>query len=176
MLFIYRDESASEPPMTERKFIVFESSLLALFKVCGVCQAPCKVSTAVCGSMLRIDVVCPYQHKLSWHSQPRLKRKPVGSLILCAAICFSGASPEKTLRLLKQANIQVPSTRMYYTYQRVLFQPAIQHVRTQQNIISCRCFQICKKNYFPEGIVSCIFVCDIIFIKCSLAPELASGS
>ncbi|KAH6920066.1 hypothetical protein HPB50_028946 [Hyalomma asiaticum] len=124
------------PVGTQKQYIVSESCLMDLFKACTVCHRPCKVGATVSGSLLRVNSSCTCGHKSRWYSQPQISSRPLGSLLLCAAICFSGASPEKVIRLLKQANIPVPSTRMYYMYQSALFQPAIQRVwDTQQKAL-----------------------------------------
>ncbi|XP_037516619.1 uncharacterized protein LOC119393581 [Rhipicephalus sanguineus] len=118
----------SVPPSAEKQYIVFESCLMELFSMCTVCQASCKAETTLYGSLLQVETTCACGHKSCWLSQPKVSNRALGGMLLCAAICFSGASPEKVLRLLKQANIQVPSTRTYYSYQGALFQPAIQRV------------------------------------------------
>lgn len=132
LMLFYRDCEAADVPLQEsRKFVVFEDNLKELFKMCKVCQLPCKVTTKVCGSMVFIEAVYRDQHTYKWQSQPVINKKPAGNALLCAALCFAGASPEKVLRLLRHAGICVPSVSCYYLYQTIIMQPAINHVRSK---------------------------------------------
>lgn len=136
-LFPCRHESSAAAPEAPAKmFIVAEHELLKLFQRCGGCRWRCNIETKVKGSIVNASTWCDCcEHHTSWTNEPLVNKRAQANLQLCAAICFSGASPEKLLRLLEQAAIQVPSTRTYYLYQRHLFQPAIGRVRRKEHLM-----------------------------------------
>ena len=78
-------------PVTERKFIVFESNLDDLFVKCQECGSKItEKSKKTCGSSLTITSVCESGHSRVWHSQPHLGHQPVGNILLASAILKSG--------------------------------------------------------------------------------------
>ena len=42
------------------------------------------------GSMLSVKLICHKGHEEVWESQPVVKRKPLGNVLLAAAILFTG--------------------------------------------------------------------------------------
>lgn len=87
--------TALASPLDQRKFIVFEAPLLELFEKCTTCNAPCKVTTNVRGTLLTVAAECASGHILSWRSQPEVNRMAAGNILLSGAILFNGASATK---------------------------------------------------------------------------------
>ncbi|KAH7969675.1 hypothetical protein HPB52_021023 [Rhipicephalus sanguineus] len=85
--FVVSEASIPEEPVnvdlvSEAKYLVFGSCLMVLFERCCSCQAVCRVQKEIDGSLLR--ATCPLQHVWLWESQPLLKGKAVGNILLAA--------------------------------------------------------------------------------------------
>ena len=85
LLFIFID--------TEKMYLVSESCLSKLRRRCPQCggdvigQKQLKL-----GSMLTVALTCCNGHEREWNSQPMIRRKLVGKLLLAASILFTGNS------------------------------------------------------------------------------------
>ena len=122
-LFTGEDDISSEEeseidcstPDSEKKFIVFESSLNKLLKRCPDCGdviTECKRKTT--GSMLSIELTCNSGHTLNWDSQPVVKRKPLGNLLLSAAILFTGNTFTAISQFASCFHLQFFSESVFY--------------------------------------------------------------
>lgn len=120
----------AEDLVSEPKFLVFQSTLLLLFKYCFSCLAPCTHSLSIIGSLLTITAVCKNKHTFVWHSQPKISRKPLGNLLTAAAILFAGLNPTKVLRMFKSIGIAMIGKRAYCNIQKAYLVPAIREVRS----------------------------------------------
>ena len=68
-------------------------------------------------------------------SKFKYSRIPSGNLDLSASICFSGVSPNDTIRVLKQAGIQTMSNTSYFNYQKKYLHPTVyENWRWQQEV------------------------------------------
>lgn len=106
--------SKSTNNLLERKFIVFESCLTALFALCALCHMPCRVILdQVLGSLVVVRQVCVNGHTKIWSSQPSHGGLPLGNLAIAAGILFSGASPVKALNTLKSIRVKSISLRTF---------------------------------------------------------------
>ena len=74
----------------ERKFIVFESQLLALFHRCHSCGQEVKLETSVIGTLLVVNDTCPDGHVLHWQLQPMVRGVGADNLLLSAVILLCG--------------------------------------------------------------------------------------
>src|SRR5207249_4696456 len=76
----------------EPKYIVFgkalDSLLMALMcRKCG--ESASTLTKSENGSSLTVIVKCPHGHSITkWSSQPRVKKIPVGNILISAAILF----------------------------------------------------------------------------------------
>lgn len=116
-------------PLTERKFIVFESCLRTLFSVCAVCSGACTVTLKqIMGTLVAVTSICKRtdDHIRVWYSQPVHNRMPVGNLMIAAASMFSGCSPIMALNLFRHMNVGIYSLKTYFNLQRSYLIPAIQ--------------------------------------------------
>ncbi|KAL1471389.1 hypothetical protein MTO96_039963 [Rhipicephalus appendiculatus] len=126
------EEPVSEDAVSEAKYLVFDSCLMALFERCRSCQAVCRVQKETDGSLLRITATCPLQHVWSWESQPVLNRKAVGNILLAGAILFTGSNPKKVMRLLSTIGVAVPKPRLFFVIQSALLFPSVYKLWTDQ--------------------------------------------
>ena len=129
------------PCIDERKFIVFESHLLSLFKSCPQCQHPTTISLHTIGSYVHINRTCARDscaYRDNWDSQPYVQDTPAGNLLLSAAILFSGSLPSKAIRMLQFINCACITDSTFYTHQRRYLQPAITNIwkREQANMVT----------------------------------------
>ncbi|KAM7309495.1 uncharacterized protein ISCGN_013126 [Ixodes scapularis] len=111
-------------PVAEPKFIVPLSRLLQLLAVCFQCLCPTTAKISRQGPLLRAVVTCVQGHKFIWESQPRLRSRPLLTLLLCGAITFSGASPTCVLRLLSLIGIATVQKSQYFRIQSAFLFPA----------------------------------------------------
>ena len=121
-------EGELEPPDTDKKYLVFGNCLDQLLKhcpKCGVVVTGQKKKTT--GSMLSVEMICLHGHITYWDSQPIMKRKPVGNLLLAASILFTCNTFAGVSRLASCLNLQFISESVFYdTQQRFLF-PVLNH-------------------------------------------------
>ncbi|XP_064460267.1 uncharacterized protein LOC135370451 [Ornithodoros turicata] len=113
----------------EAKYIVFESCLKQLLQRCPQCLTPdCSVDLFCIGTMVKATVVCPRSHITKWSSQPMCQGKPLGNVLLCSAILFSGSSPTQALRMLSFLGVQTLKAAQYFKFQRHYIFPAVTEV------------------------------------------------
>jgi len=75
----------------DRKFIVFESQLMMLFKMCCSCgQEMLELKTSTLGTLFEVNGTYPDGHVLHWQSQPVVRHTPAVNLLLAAAILLNG--------------------------------------------------------------------------------------
>ncbi|XP_044127705.1 uncharacterized protein LOC122921637 [Bufo gargarizans] len=125
-------------PVSENKFIVFESCLDSLIsmipcqyrKSCGSRLTHKKIRQI--GSAINLDVKCVRGHiQLLWTSQPRVNRISAGNLLLSSAIVLSGNHFLKIKMFFDIINIFMISRSTHYRYQPKYIFPSI-HEEWQQ--------------------------------------------
>lgn len=116
-------EEKTEYPDTEKKYLVFKSCLDQLLTHCPKCgQVVIDQKRKTIGSMLSVELTCHDGHVTHWDSQPTIKRKPVGNLLLAASILFTGNTFARVSRLASCLNLQFISESVFYdTQQQFLF-------------------------------------------------------
>ena len=132
------DSSVKEPEelpehhVTEKKYLIFESSLdLLIYKLsCSEpnCGSPVDwLEKKVCGSLLCVKASCINGHTiLNWNSQPLVGMKmPVGNLLFSSAILFSGLTYSRIAELSSLLNLQIPGKSTYYKLQKNILLPVI---------------------------------------------------
>lgn len=122
------------PPHEDNKYIVFETKLLDLFKLCRDCgSGNVYIKKRVMGTLLIITVECYSCDKSSkWESQPFYQNRPAGNLLLSAATLFAGGSWTMMRRILSQLRLACIADQTFYTIQRESLQPAIQRRWSEQ--------------------------------------------
>ena len=99
ILFIYRDV-ATTPIHEVKKYIVYETCLMELFRMCPMCQRPCTIQSRRLGTFISVVQQCPHcEYRRTWDSQPLLNNTPAGNLQLSVAVYVSGASFFKMQRV-----------------------------------------------------------------------------
>ncbi|KAH6944771.1 hypothetical protein HPB50_004975 [Hyalomma asiaticum] len=136
------DDSDLEPPVQEmcaeegvctKKYIVFETCLMELFKCCRVCGAPeSAVDIATTGTMISATIKCTKNHVTKWCSQPVVQGKALGNVLLCCAILFTGSSRTKVIRLLSVMGVQSLQKTEYFQYQRCYLLAAVEQAWQSQ--------------------------------------------
>ena len=114
----YSLENECTPLHKQKKYIVFEDCLLSLFTHCRVCGGVTSVSKKTLGTYLHIEQQCSLCSSVfTWDSQPWLKNRPAGNILLSASILFSGALPTKTLQVLNTMGCATHSERTFFQHQ-----------------------------------------------------------
>lgn len=150
--FIYSFDSKSfysadeTNPHKERKYIVYERSLLRLFKFCSLCHCPCKTSMRTDGTKLTVTTECASEHIRNWTNEPEVAGRSAGNIVLSSAVLFSGANPTVTLRMLRLINLQVMCDRTFYRYQEGYLLPAIADVSFKITVLQLILFSL-KEHY-----------------------------
>jgi hypothetical protein len=118
------------PPEKQRKFIVFESCLLALFAVCAACKEPTRASVGTPrGTFVKVTQWCRHcKEERVWDSQPYIRDVPAGNLLLSTAILCAGALPSMILRVLRHFNVSAICKDTFFRHQTVYLQPCISTV------------------------------------------------
>uniref|UniRef100_A0AAV2LVB2 THAP-type domain-containing protein n=1 Tax=Knipowitschia caucasica TaxID=637954 RepID=A0AAV2LVB2_KNICA len=117
-----------EASYEDTKYIVFEKNLHELFEQCPVCACACAVQRKRRGSFVSFLQVCPgCSYSRSWQNQPLVRSTPVGDLQLAAAVFFCGGSFQKTHRICKGLNLQIPQLDTFRKHLQMYLQPAVCH-------------------------------------------------
>ena len=121
----------------DRKFIVFESQLMALFHRCHSCGQEVKLETSVIGTLLVVNGTCPDGHVLHWQSQPMVRGMAAGNLLLSAAILLCGLTFTGIANLADLLNLAMLSERRFYDLQRDYVYPVVHttYVRQQEAVV-----------------------------------------
>ena len=116
-------DMGSSTPDKERKLIVFDSCLSKLLKRCPECgDVVVKHDSKTTGSMLTVELTCHSGHITHWDSQPVVRKKTLGNLLLAASILFTGNTFAAIKRLASCFNLQFFSESVFYdTQQKYLF-------------------------------------------------------
>ena len=129
------DSELQNDPSRQRKYIVFESALLPLFKHCRSCGLPVTLSTSMCGTLLVIKGSCPDGHIVNWQSQPLIGRTPAGNLLLAGAILFSGSTYTKLETIANLLNLAIFSERTFYRIQEARLFPLVNSYYKDNQIV-----------------------------------------
>jgi hypothetical protein len=122
-----------EDPVSERKYVVFESCLKELLSCCRICNAECSVFIKrQLGTMVTLEARCQASksHTYTWSSQPQRNCLPVGNLLLCGSVLYSGSSVIDTLNVFNHLNVACVSERTYRYLQAYYLIPAVDTVWT----------------------------------------------
>ena len=110
-----------------KKYIMFEESLMYLFKRCQNCGSETYgTTTRVIGMFLSVSQHrsdCSFTFK--WAIQPVGKSIPAGNILLSAAILYSGTLPAKVLRMLKIYGCATITSRTFFSHQKSYLQPSV---------------------------------------------------
>ncbi|KAM7293601.1 uncharacterized protein ISCGN_023209 [Ixodes scapularis] len=150
-----KPEKQAPSLVEERKFIVFESCLDVLLDTCQTCAA-CTIhmDKSVQGCCFQVSTICKNGHVDNWCSQPIIRRKPVGNILMAASALFTGCCIKKTLRMLTGMGIACFTYRTFFTIQKAFLLPAIEKgtLRLKPNMqkAPCHCPSRALSTYWPE--------------------------
>ena len=95
--WFYR-QRAPVPVYQQKKYVIFEDSLMELFYRCEMCGKG-GTFVKVIGTFIRLKQSCKRcDHVREWDSQPFLKNIPAGNILLSASILFGGGLPSQVIR------------------------------------------------------------------------------
>ncbi|XP_064649995.1 uncharacterized protein LOC135501685 [Lineus longissimus] len=119
------------PPMNaadDRKFLVFESCVVSLFRKCQKTGCAAEVSEfkrTVVGSRLVVQTKCTAGCNFTWSSQPTLNRMGAGNLLLSAAILFSGNTYARLQDISDYLKLPILSWSQFFALQKCYLFPVI---------------------------------------------------
>ncbi|XP_048114220.1 uncharacterized protein LOC125304199 [Alosa alosa] len=124
------DSEISDMPSTPihevSKYIVYETCIMELFKVCPVCKHPCTIQTRRLGTFISVVQQCPHcEYCRTWDSQPLLNNTPAGNVQLSVVVYVSGASFFKIQRVFRAMHLQVFLYDTFRWHARTYIEPAI---------------------------------------------------
>ncbi|XP_053567110.1 THAP domain-containing protein 5-like [Bombina bombina] len=101
-------DKTNEDYVRERKFIVFENCLDDILKLIPcqfkiTCNAPImSINKRLVGTMLVVTGDCEAKHNSTlWVSQPTIGNRPIGNIMACSSILFSGNQFDKIHELFE---------------------------------------------------------------------------
>ncbi|XP_064482902.1 uncharacterized protein LOC135395739 [Ornithodoros turicata] len=77
--------------------------------------------------MVKATISCPNSHITKWCIQPSIQGKPLGNILLCCAIFFSGGSPTQLLPMFFMGIRTIQKTQ-FLKFQRCYMLPAVTEV------------------------------------------------
>lgn len=106
--------------------LVFLSHLGMLFVKClydPFCNAPISSTEKFySGSMITVKSTCCKNHTHVWRSQPIVKKRPLGNLVLSAGVLYSGNTYHTLREIFNTSHVRIFSERTFYEIQdRFLF-------------------------------------------------------
>ncbi|CAH2293317.1 PREDICTED: uncharacterized protein LOC100485380 [Pelobates cultripes] len=128
-------DPSPEDYVSEKKFIVFETSLDLLIKKVQTCTFPetcnspiTNTEKIISGTLLKVYTVCESNHRCEfWSSQPMIGNRSCGNLLASASILFSGSHFAKVSELFAIFGVSFISQSMHYIYQKLFLFPIIDH-------------------------------------------------
>ena len=119
-------DCTSSTPDCEKKYLVLDSCLNKLLKRCPDCgDIIMQHERKTIGSMLSIELICHTGHTTHWSSQPVVRKKPLGNLLMAASILLTGNTFSSISRFASCFNLQFFSKSVYYNIQQKLLIPDV---------------------------------------------------
>lgn len=117
-----------------KKWLVNESQLLKLFKLCTTCGSEI-VERKVIGhsSQIRIQWGCLNSHSGVWASCPDTRGIPENNLLISAAIFFTGTTHTTIKDWAELLRLPIPKETQFYATQSTYVIPVIQQAYTEQH-------------------------------------------
>ena len=107
-----------EKYVSEPKYLVFGSCLKELFKFCISCGANVtELKIIHTGCLVTVKTTCLASHDAIWNSQPLVNRTPVGTLLLCSSVLFTGNTFSRIQDFASCLGLQLFSKQVFYRNQ-----------------------------------------------------------
>ncbi|XP_051578294.1 uncharacterized protein LOC127454857 isoform X2 [Myxocyprinus asiaticus] len=117
----------------ERKWLVNESSLMELFRICHQCGGPVtETKTLNSGSLICVQWECLNGHQGLWSSSPDVQGMPANDLLVAACTVFTGATYADIADWASLLNLQVPDKTAFYAIQSSYLTPVIDATYREQ--------------------------------------------
>ncbi|XP_064479759.1 uncharacterized protein LOC135393196 [Ornithodoros turicata] len=118
------------PSDDERLFLVAESSLRELLSSFSCCDdKDLSTEITLIGTWIKATTDCSRCcQRRTWSSQPWIGSRPLGNILFCSSILFSGVNIAKTFRMFEALKVATLSKSQYYRTQREVLLPAVNHV------------------------------------------------
>ncbi|XP_064630993.1 uncharacterized protein LOC135489531 [Lineus longissimus] len=124
-----------QDPVSEKKYLVFHSSLMSLFATCPVCCSVSSRQIKQIGTFISVHQQCTNQgcgFSRSWNSQSMYGNLPAGNVLQSSAILFSGAIPSQVLQVFNILGCQTICRNTLFNHQRQYLCPAVEAVWTAE--------------------------------------------
>lgn len=122
-----KEEEEDEAPEDEDlKLLVYESSLQKLLKFCPDCGSPVvRKKKTSCGSLATYSLECHNGCTVVWSSQPKVKKQPLGNIIIAAAILFTGLTFRRVADWAAAVKLQFISQATFTSIQQRYLWPVV---------------------------------------------------
>lgn len=108
------------------KYLIFESCLLELFRLCHCCGSfIADTNITRSGSLVTITTTCLNSHVKVWNSQPIINNIPVGNMLICSSILFTGSTYTHINNFASSLGIKFISKSVFYKQQDKYLFPVI---------------------------------------------------
>lgn len=110
-------------------YLVAESSLRELLSKCASCSnSDIHTEITVKGTWLKATGACSCGNQQTWSSQPWVGNRPLGNILFCSAILFSGVNIARALRMFTMMKVATLTRAQYFKMQRDYLFPAVNDV------------------------------------------------
>ena len=109
--------------------IVYLNNLLSLFRFCPSCGARTsaeQVSIRFIGSMACVKVLCDTECNITWKSQPKLGKLPLGNLAMTCGAVFSGSTYTTLSNIAEAMDLKIIGRTQFYDIQQNYLHPVVQ--------------------------------------------------
>lgn len=135
----------------ERLFLVAESSIMELLSTCPSCGGDeVNAGIAARGTWVKITATCSCSMQRTWSSQPWVANRPLGNIVICTGILFSGVNVSKAFRMFEMMKVPTLSKSQFFRMQKDYLFPAINHVSTLGICIRAGVYGKQRGNCPPE--------------------------
>ncbi|KAJ8333729.1 hypothetical protein SKAU_G00410480 [Synaphobranchus kaupii] len=110
----------------ERKWVVNESRLMALFRSCQRCGIPIEdINVSKHASQIKVEWRCLNGHQDKWSSCPDTRGMAENNLLISSATLFTGTTYTEIVDWARLLNLQIPQKTQYYAIQSTYLIPVI---------------------------------------------------
>ncbi|KAJ8346555.1 hypothetical protein SKAU_G00279560 [Synaphobranchus kaupii] len=110
----------------ERKWVVNESRLMALFRSCQRCGIPIEdIKVSKHASQIKVEWRCLNGHQDKWSSCPDTRGMAENNLLISSATLFTGTTYTEIVDWARLLNLQIPQKTQYYAIQSTYLIPVI---------------------------------------------------
>ena len=121
------DSEPEDVGLQERMFLVSEIKINALFSRCRMCGNPViHTEKSTTGTLLTVTFACSAGCNGVWHSQPLIRRMPLGNLLVAGGILFTGGQYTKFNEFASLLHLPFISESTFYGIQGSYLFPVVE--------------------------------------------------